>query len=259
MSESDLCLKELGFDSKTWPVTGIPEVRPFPERVWAILRKLNLRRLNAFENEDLTPLQRFIETPMCQGACTVWESDKIEKLCFWWLRMAKRMISAAVLATPKDNYDFPALLVDWDEARGPGHFMCDLQPLTDLVINEWYRQKYMDGIDPIYRKYYDLVGPPSLHTWFRTITGPYYIFGRPQTAEERMRPLNCVLEYISFWTDMVLKAEPIDDPRLYLHLEYVKMRKKKWREWLRYRDPVEAVIMRTCGPELGKKIMISLA
>ncbi len=60
--------------------------------------------------------------------------------------------------------------------------MVDHMPLCDIVLNEDYRINYLDKLDDIFREYYDIVGPPSLHVWFRTITGPYYSFFRTQSG-----------------------------------------------------------------------------
>ena len=170
-----------------------------------------------------------------------------------------RSISGAVIGFPRDDYDFPVMLIDWDEGRGPGHGMVDHMPLCDIVLNEDYRINYLDKLDDIFREYYDIIGPPSLHVWFRTLTGPYYSFFRTKsggTPEYRQRILNLPLKYLDKWVETVQAAKPIEDPA---HREYCIKRKRVLQEWLFDRDPVTSVMLRVYGKEIGSLVMKGLS
>jgi hypothetical protein len=80
---------------------------------------------------------------------------------------------------------------------------------------------------------------------------PYMIFDSPN--ERREKALNCELAYIKYWVEMVKKAEPVQDAK---HREYADRRKKIIQQQLRKRDPLGSVLVRTLGPDAGKKAIL---
>ena len=252
--------KEAGFKCDTWPAKNVPNIRPFPEEMWEILRTLDVKPLTGmYQGFNMDPLLENLDSPMAKGAVRVFQSEKIEKICIWWQVLSGRSISGAVIGFPRDDYDFPVMLIDWDEGRGPGHGMVDHMPLCDIVLNEEYRVKYLDKLDNIFREYYDIVGPPSLHVWFRTLTGPYYSFFRTQaggTPEYRQRIFDLPIRYLQQWAETVKEAKPITDPA---HREYCIKRKRILQEWLYVRDPVASVMLRCYGREIGSLVMKGLS
>ena len=77
------------------------------------------------------------------------------------------------------------------------------------------------------------------------------IFDGP--SGQRERALECEVEYIKHWVKQVNKAEPLKDDE---YKQYVNKRKRTIMSQLRQRDPLGSVLMRTMGPELGKKCAI---
>jgi hypothetical protein len=223
MSDKYHLEKEVGFRCDTWPAKNVPEIRPFPEECWEILRTLDLKPLRGmYQGYNIDLLLENLDSPMAKGAVRVFQSDKIEKVCLWWQVLSGRSISGAVIGIPRDDYDFPVMLIDWDEGRGPGHGMVDHMPLCDLVINEEYRLKYLDKLDDTFRKYADIIGAPSFHVWFKTVK----------------------------------EAKPITDRA---HREYCIKRKRVLQDWLFVRDPVTSVMLRCYGKELGSLVMKGLS
>ena len=74
---------------------------------------------------------------------------------------------------PNDDYDFPALVMAWEESKKRLHIIIDIMPMADCVGYEWDPGKVLDGIEPVYNEYKDLIGPPSTYRWFRAMQGPY--------------------------------------------------------------------------------------
>jgi hypothetical protein len=250
MSETDLCLKELGFNSQSWPAPGFAP-QPWIDKVWVVLRKLDLKPLTETEGVNLTELYN-VDKPMARGAFRSFSTDKIEKIGLMWIIFAKSIVGGALLGWPRDGYDFPVLCIAWEETKKRLHIIIDLWPLTDCVVNEWYREKYLDGLDPVWREFRDIRQQPSTYVWARAIAGPMSIF---DDTSDRPRALECELKYIDYWvTQVVPKSEPVKDPT---HMEYVNKRKKAIRDQFRARDPLGSVIIRTMGPELGKKAILA--
>jgi hypothetical protein len=242
---------DLGFDSKSlWQPKGF-DPHPFPERTWPLLKELNLKRLTEVEGEDLTPIQGMIKQPMAEGTFRNFCNEKIEKLALMWLLISKSIAGGSWVGWPNDGYDFPALIIAWEESKKRLHIIIDVMPIVDCVEYEWYREKYLDGIEPVYNEYKDLIGPNSTYRWFRAMQGPYHIFDSPN--EKRERALQCEIEYIKYWVDVVKKAESVADAA---YREYAIRRKRILMTQLRQRDPLGSVLMRTLGPELGKKSVV---
>ncbi len=244
-------ITDLGFDSKSlWQPKGfVPS--PYPETTWPHFEGLDLKKLNEIEGEDLTPLQNGVNKPMVEGAFRHFYNDKIEKLAHMWVLISRSIAGGMWMGWPNDNYDFPALVLAWEESKKRLHVIIDIMPLADCVEHEWYREKYLDGVEPAYDKFKDLIGPPSTYRWFRAQQGPYMIFDGP--SGQRERALECETEYIKHWVDVVKKAEPLKDDD---YKTYVNKRKRLMMSQLRQRDPLGSVLLRTLGPELGKKCSI---
>jgi len=244
-------ITELGFDSKSlWQPKGF-EPHPYPEATWPHLKDLQLKRLTEVEGEDLTALQDGINRPMAEGAFRHFYNSKIEKLAHMWVLISRSIAGGMWMGWPNDDYDFPALVLAWEESKKRLHIIIDVLPLADCVEYEWYREKYLDGIEPVYNEYKDLIGPPSTYRWFRAQQGPYHIFDGP--SGQRDRALECEVAYIKYWAAVVKQAEPVQDEQ---HRQYINRRKRLLMTQLRQRDPLGSVLIRTLGPELGKKCSI---
>jgi hypothetical protein len=192
---------------------------------------------------------------MIRGESRYFCTDKIEKISFGWSVIRKALVAGACMGWPRDDYDFPILTLDWDESLKHVHIIADFMPLTDIVMNDWYREKYLDGIEPIYKQYTDLLdAPPNPINWFRSLSSPYVISGKPDADPQRTRikrAQDCLVVYFKYWLDeIVAKAEPIKDPA---HKEYVNKRKAKMRDVLRRKDPGGAPIAAMIGKELAFK------
>lgn len=244
-------ITELGFDSKSlWQPKGF-EPHPYPETTWPAFEGLCLKKLTEIEGEDLSPLQDGVKKPMCEGTFRHYYNDKIEKLAHMWVLISRSIAGGMWMGWPNDDYDFPALVLAWEESKKRLHIIIDIMPLADVVEHEWYREKYLDGIEPVYSKYKDLIGPPSTYRWFRAQQGPYMIFDGP--SGQRGRALQCEVEYARYWAGLVKNAEPVTDEQT---KNYIIRRKRLMMTQLRQRDPLGSVLLRTMGPELGKKCSI---
>jgi hypothetical protein len=244
-------ITDLGFDSKSlWQPKNF-EPHPFPESTWPFFKGLNLKLLTEIEGQDMTPLLE-IDRPMTFGTIRPYGSDKIEKLTTMWVLISKSIAGGFWMGWPNDDYDFPALVLAWEESKKRLHVIIDVMPLVDCVEYPEYREKYLDGIDPVYMKYRDLIGLPSTYNWFRAQSGPYHIFDGP--GSQREKSLQCEVEYGKYWSQVVQKAEPMEDGP---YKQYVNKRKKMIMDQLRKNDPLGAVLIRTMGNELGRLAGVS--
>jgi hypothetical protein len=180
-------------------------------------------------------------------------SDKIEKMNVGWSIIRGAMLISTCMGWPRDDYDFPVLTTTWDESEKHVHMIADFMPLTDLVMNEWYLEKYLDPFEPIFKPYTDLLEAPAGNlSWFRALSSPYVIVGRNKADPERAtmrRGLECLCTYVKYWLEeIVAKAEPITDPA---YKEQVRARKEKIRDIYRRKDPGGPIMVALFGKELA--------
>jgi len=182
-------------------------------------------------------------------------NDKIEKLSLSWIIIRDAMLICTCLGWPRDDYDFPVLGTTWDESEKHVHMITDFIPLTDLTMSEWYLEKYLDPIEPIFKQYTDLLEAPAGNlSWFRALSSPYVIIGRNKADPERAtmkRALDCLCKYVKYWLEeIVAKAEPVTDPK---YKDQAKAKKEKIRDIYRRKDPGGPVRTALFGKELAWK------
>lgn len=189
---------------------------------------------------------------MLSGGSQYLCTDKIEKINIGWSVIRNAIVASGCMGWPRDDYDFPVLTLDWDESVKHVHIIADFMPLTDIVVNDWYREKYLDGVESIFKEYSDLLdAPPNPLNWFRSLSSPYVIAGKPDSDPDRSsskRALDLHVAYLKYWLEeIVAKAEPVTDPE---HKAYVNKRKAKMRDILRRKDPGGPPMVAMLGKEL---------
>jgi hypothetical protein len=246
---------------------NIPSLKSFePQQTvkafWEIFKNYDFEPLEEFEGITIAQHKKAVEEKVKEqgmasmtkrGGPQYVKSDKLEKLNFGWLIIRDAMLISTCMGWPNDDYDFPVLAITWDESEKHVHIIADFMPLVDLVMNDWYLEKYLEPFEPIYKQYTDLLDAPPEHLgWFRALSGPYVIGGRPKADIDRARmkrALECLVTYIRYWfEEIVSKAEPITDPK---YREQVKARKQKIRDIYRRKDPGGAVSIAILGKELA--------
>jgi hypothetical protein len=187
-------------------------------------------------------------------------TDKAEKISLGWffyMPKAPRMTQTFVIC-PSDDYDLPLFVSDLDQRAHGSSIIVDLWPTLDMSADEWYKEKYYDGLTPIYSKYWDL-GPQKIifhpdMTWWRQLASPWEInaelpLERGETVVAAFR------DYLKYYMELMRKAEPVKDPKLKDHIKRVKAFQRKW---FREKDPAKGVIIRAVGEEIEKAIMVGL-
>ena len=228
---------------------------------WDILKDYDFETLEEFAGINIAQHKKQVKdkleeqemTSMWLGDMQYYANDKIEKMIFGWYVIRGAMVIVLCSAWPRDNYDFPALGTTWDESPKHVHIIGDFKPLTDLVLNEWYQEKYLDPFEHIYKKYTDLLdAPPEQLPWFRALCSPYVIAGRPKADPDRARmkrAQGCLTTYIKYWfEEIVAKAEPVTDEK---YIEQLRIRKDVMKEKFRRRDPGGPVTNAILGKEIA--------
>ncbi len=245
----------------------VPSLKDFEpqqtaEAIWEIFKDYDFKPIEEIAGINIAQHMREREEklkekgmPPMKGGRIYLCNDKIEKLGIGWIIIRDAMLISTCMGWPRDDYDFPVLGTTWDESEKHVHMIADFMPLTDLTVNEWYLEKYLDPIEPIFKQYTDLLEAPAGNlSWFRALSSPYVIVGRNKADPERAtmkRALSCLCTYIKYWLEeIVAKAEPITDPQ---YKEQVKTKKEKIRDIYRRKDPGGPVMTALLGKELAWK------
>ncbi|HEY87739.1 MAG TPA: hypothetical protein G4O06_06935 [Dehalococcoidia bacterium] len=230
--------------------------QPFPEMLWPVLSKLDLKLMDTYLGYDVTTL-RNIKTPMVEGYMMIWAVDKVKRLSLSHLVFMKRMVFSEVGMGPNEDYDFPLFSSELVENPANAHFLADMHAMRDIVIDTWYREKYLDPLDSIWKEYQDVNNDINPNPWYRAFQSPYSISGRhkPQDGDRSFFPriIECLVKYLEYYIGNVLpQATPIESPEV---KEYVKKRKYSIMEQYRTLDPGAGPIMKSLGIEEGKKLL----
>ena len=245
-------------NSKSWKCEAF-EPQPIPETIWPILAKLDLKPLTSFQGIDITDAQE-TRLPLMEGCLLAFYTDKIEKLSIGFSVFMKRMAMSPLMIAPNDDYDFPMFSAEFVENPGGVHFLVDMHPLRDLVIDSWYREKYLDLVDPIWKEYQDVQSEINPLPWYRSFLSPYSLGGRHKVeGSDRsglLRVVECLVKYLEYYVDHVIpNAEPIKDPQA---KEFVIKKKKALREVYQTKDPGAGPLVKVLGVELAKKHLHAL-
>jgi hypothetical protein len=249
-------------DLKVPPLSTF-EPQQTPGAVWELLKGHGFESLEEIGGVSIAQYLEEVRHELEeQGMGAKWKSSrnyvrsgKIEKLNIGWSVIRDAMVVSTCMGWPQDDYDFPILGTTWDESEKHVLLIADFIPLTDLTMNDWYLEKYLDPFEPIYKRYTDLLdAPPGNLSWFRALSSPYIIAGRPEADPDRAmmgRALDCLTTYVKYWIEeIVAKAEPVTDP---VYKEQVKAKKEKIRDLYRRKDPGGPVMTAIVGKELAWK------
>jgi hypothetical protein len=238
---------------------ALDEFQPFPlpKTCWEVLKDYDFEPLGEFEGVDVAETMKRVEEKMggmnSSMSMECFQSEKIEKLCFGWTIIMNSIVVVMFSGWPRDGYDFPALSMDMVESVKHVYIGADFVSLTDIVMNDWYREKYLDGFEPIYKQHIDLLDKPlNPMNWFRALASPYAISGRPDISQNRAivkRTSDCFVAFIQYWLEEVVKkGEPVKDTG---HRAYVNKRKAKARDEFRRKDPGGPPLVVSLGKELA--------
>ncbi|MCX8127083.1 MAG: hypothetical protein N3E40_08130, partial [Dehalococcoidia bacterium] len=211
--------------------------QPVMERLWGIVAKYKPQVMTSYEGKDITDLHD-IRRPMMQGTIVAFSLDKVEKLVIGSWAIMKKLCVVFILGYPADSYDFPVLASDITEKQDQAVLILDLHSLADLVMKPEYRERYLDPLASVWKKYLDLNNDYNPNAWYRSLLSPYAITSRlNMTADDRspaVRQLDCLVEYTEYFFDnLVVKAKPVSPEEAQKAL----VRKQAIKDLYRTKDP----------------------
>jgi hypothetical protein len=239
--------KPATLDTNMWKFEEF-EPQPVVDTLWPIVAKLKPKIMTTSEGEDITDLHE-MRTPVISGSEFCFSTDKIGKGVIFVTAGIQRLVCGAVLISPNDDYDFPMFEVDHFEYADRVVFLLDMHPLRDLTTDAWYREKYLDPVEPIWKEYLDLNDGVERNDFLSPFLSPYSIRGHHKPVDDKRsniaRMLECTAKYLEYYVDRVVaEAEPVSDPE---GRAFAIKQKDLVRDTYRAQDPT----VRKMSEELG--------
>jgi hypothetical protein len=232
-----------------------------------ILDELDLEPLDTYQGMDTAPARSF-KKPMASGGYSSFRlkgSDKVDKIVYGELHYLNRAKYCAMNMTASDDYDLPIFACEFDETSKRLSVTVDLMPLVDVVVHPEYREKYLDPLADIWRRYRTVPGLTDEGRclvqrrygpwpWARETLSPYPIDGRIADPDHRYKSIEAIVAYARVWIDLLKKAQPVTDEG---YRREMLIRKRAMQKYYRDLDPGGEVIKKIFGEE-QHRLFVSL-
>jgi len=231
-----------------------------------------------FEDLDLVPLEKYlgrdtrealeIKKPMATGSYKAFRlrgSDKIDKIAYGELHYMRRAKYCSMNFTTSDDYDLPIFACEFDESAKRLSITIDFMPVVDIAVYPEYREKYLDPLADLWRRYRTLPGLTeegrclvqrryAPWPWARESLSPYPVDGRVTETGDRCKVVEVVAAYAKTWLGLMQKAEPVQDPE---YKREMLVRKRAMQKYYRDLDPGGEVLKKVVGEE-AERLIVSL-
>jgi hypothetical protein len=246
------------FKSENLPTFTERGFQPILKTFCNVLEKQDLEPLNTIQGKSIGTLREGFEKPFFKGFFKPFTMEKVEKLCLTGFIIMDRILLAAVVAIPHDDYELPMLIMEWSETEENMALVADFVPMADLVMRADYQEKYLDPLDTYWSKYKTLPGMEyNRFAWARQMLGPYYLAGCvPKKDEQNIKAcMDLFQNYIEVWIDILQKADPVEDDQV---KKYIKERKTIILKNFREKDEGAKALEKLAGKELQELTAYSL-
>lgn len=159
---------------------------PYLGKMKEQIDQLKVVEIKEWEGHDLTPAGEF-KTSQVHGGFKAYSAKKIEKIgignCF--LNGETHCGFCTVIAN--EDHDLPIFISQWEEREKESSFLVDIMPTVDSLIDEDYRKKYLESVQPLWEKYANLPGIcPEESDVIRSLCSIIYTAARVPIDKEGM-------------------------------------------------------------------------
>ena len=140
-------------------------------------------------------------------------ADKIAKISIGECAIGDEKHIGLCTIFPLENYWLPLFFSYWEEQEKEISFLVDIMPTVDSLIDEPYRIKYLDSIQPVWEKFASLPGiTPFEDDAVRAVCSIVYTAAVVPIEKEGMRlaALASHTEYLKSYIEFVKDAPPAD-------------------------------------------------
>ena len=160
---------------------------PYLEKMREQIDQLKPNELKEWEGHDLAPAVEF-KTAQVQGGFNVSTTEKLEKIALGTIHRNDLTHCGFCTIFPKGDYDLPIFISQWQEGEKEIKFLVDIMPTVDSLIDEEYRKKYIESVQPLWDRYASLPGIcPEESDAIRSLCSIIYTAARVPIDKEGMR------------------------------------------------------------------------
>ena len=185
---------------------------PYLEKMGEQIDQLKPTELTEYGGHDLTAIQD-IKASQITGGFKAYQSEKIEKIGLGSLSLSEGTHYGFCTIIPKENYDLPLFLSRWEEREKEITFLVDIMPTVDSLVDEEYRKKYIESVQPLWDRFVSLAGIcPEESDVIRSLCSIIYTAAKVPIEKEGMRlaALAPHTEYLKSYLAFVPDALPVE-------------------------------------------------
>ena len=186
---------------------------PYLEKMREQMDQLKLSEIKEWSGHDLTTAREF-KTAQVQGGFKAFRAEKIEKIGIGSFCSNKEIHHGFCTIIPDEDYDLPMFMSQWEEGVKEIRFLVDIMPTVDSLIDEEYRKRYLESVQPLWEKYASLPGIcPEGSDVIRSLCSIIYTAAKVPIDKEGMRlaALAPHTEYLKSYLNFLKEAYPIKD------------------------------------------------
>ncbi|MEI6125008.1 MAG: hypothetical protein WCQ99_00505 [Pseudomonadota bacterium] len=165
------------------------------------------------EQLNQVPLKKKSQRERAGITLEAFGTEKVEKIGIGALGGSSFQYGACTLF-PAAGYDLPIFFSFWEEKKEQIAFMVDLIPSVDSLVDEPYRKKYVESMDPLWLRFEKLPGIcPEEHNGLRGLSSIICTAARVPIDNEGMRlaALAPHTEYLKSYMEFIKAAAPVTD------------------------------------------------
>jgi len=186
---------------------------PYLEKMREQMDQLKLSEIKEWSGYDLTPAREF-KTAQVQGGFKAFHAEKIEKIGIGSFYFNKEIHHGFCTIIPDEDYDLPMFVSQWEEGEKEIRFLVDIMPTVDSLIDEEYRKRYLESVQPLWEKYASLPGIcPEESDAIRSLCSIIYTAAKVPIDKEglRLAALAPHTEYLKIYLNFLQEAYSIKD------------------------------------------------
>ena len=233
---------------------------PYLEKMKEQIDQLKLSEIKESKGHDLTPASEYT-TAKARGGFKAYSTDKIEKIGIGTLYLNEEVHYGFCAIFPDENHNLPVFISRWEEREKEVSILVDIMPSVDSLIDEEYRKKYVESVQPLWERFANLPGIcPEESDVIRSLCSIIYTAASVPIDKEGMRlaALAPHTEYLKGYLAFLKEATPIENDA---KREEVKKKREAIRGTLRtkfFKEVMKDSMENTVGSDLSELIVTIL-
>jgi len=227
---------------------------PYLEKMGEQIDQLKPRELTAWGGHHITALQD-IKTSHVTGGFKFYSSEKIDKIALGSISRDDEITYGFCTIIPGETYDLPLFLSRWEEREKEITILVDIMPTVDSLVDEEYRKKYIESVQPLWDRFVSLPGIcPEESDVIRSLCSIIYTAARVPIEKDGMRlaALAPHTEYLKSYIAFVPEARPVESDAKQRELQRKKTALRKTLSTYFFNEVLEDNTARALGDKILK-------